>query len=153
MAALSKYALKKEIDELNNNLLLGLKVKSDGKNNTCVLFNNSNLNLTSSDVPCVLVQQVSDITIANTRTGFDILVICIVYSLSVENINIELVFEKLKKAFIKKIYSEYQYDSEKFINFFEYVDGSDLYNQPLYMGGKLMFNFHQFSVSTPKINY
>jgi hypothetical protein len=163
MAEMAKYALKNFINdatrEYNLPFIGTTSLKSGSllpENDSCVALAYTASAFTIKNTPRVLVQHVGDITTATRGTAFDVFTIAVVHNINLgesDSIKIELGFDRLKQLFKKPQYVDFIAEGVTFHNQFEYVDGSDIYNGILSVSSTLMFNFLQFTVKTPKINY
>ena len=164
------HALKKYIDQFvyDNNLPFKDINKKEGRaiytvnsegivtKGTCVVREYSNLNLTSSTIPRILLQRASTISGQN-NSSFDIIVISMLYDMLIkeaDELKYTIAFEKLKKPFkaMKGVTVEYVVDGMSFPCIFNYNGGSDNYDAILKVSDILSFKYMNFAVLSPKTN-
>ena len=133
--------------------------RADGQTSVLIFGNNINI---STQLPCVLVDNISDLPLRNGGSK-GLYTVQIVYKKEASFLPLEMSYEILRKAFKKRVYKRYYLESGKlynekkegaemiFTHVLEYVEGSDRATGEIKVGNT-SYSYKQFAVSSLKTN-
>jgi len=142
MSMFAKFSLRDYIEYLNTDMSMGL---------VSVRLSDGTDLMAEADCPCVSIEQLPDIATVSSDSGFDIFIVRLFHARILNDIDIEILFNKLTGEFKKGgAWNEYEHADIKARDHFIYQDGSENKSGIQSSGNKLFYK--QFMVYSPKTN-
>lgn len=141
MGKLVKFAIRDEI--LANTEKIGLCKKFSN-----VFFGSSSVYLTESKLPCIVIDQLSDVALS--VNAMDILTIKLCFIQNAKQEDYELMFENLKDLFKNNKTIDYIYKGIVYSNIVGYQQGSDFFDGTTSIINGKQIKYLQFVVVSPK---